>query len=69
MMDGVKRPEILALGFFLGMAFSYCIGGKVDDALGHDTRSMWIGMAVAVVVMAVFAVPAVVLSMRSGEKR
>lgn len=67
-MSGVKRPEILAAGFFLGMAFSYCIGGKVDDALGHNDRSMWIAMGVAVAVMAIFAIPAVVLSMRSGRR-
>jgi hypothetical protein len=67
-MGGVKRPEFLIVGGALGLVCSYLAGGWVDDALGHDGHSLLIAEIVTVVVMAAFAVPSVILALRSGKR-
>lgn len=64
----MKRPEILVIGCTLGLVFSYCIGGRVDDALGHNGTSLLIAEIVTVVVMLTFVIPALILARRSGKR-
>lgn len=67
-MGGVKRPEFLVIGGVLGVVVSYLVGGWVDDALGHDGKSLVIAEIVTVLVVLLFAVPSIILAMRSGKR-
>jgi uncharacterized protein involved in response to NO len=46
----VKHDERLVMGMCTAGALMFCIGSKVDDALGHDGRSLTIGLVVALAV-------------------
>jgi hypothetical protein len=62
----VRYNERLIAGMGAVGALAFCVGTKVDDALGHDGRSLAIGLAVALLVGAVLS-GVVVLWARKAE--
>lgn len=67
-MRDEPKPEVLVAGGCVAFLVMYFVGTGLDDALGHNSRSLWIGIGVAVAVGLVVMLPTLWLAFRKDER-